>query len=260
MEFTEVLGIRRSIRFFDPDRPVERDKIQKILEAMRIASCAMNAHWLRAIVVYRDEVPAETMEALKLPVAGVIQELAPVHIYCYADLSVIERDRGARPKQLIDVGALNPSHGWSYRFVEEFVWPQLLKPLSESPEYPIPVAFDNGGAATQGLLMAFNEGLGACWTAFNTEAAKEAFAVPDDWIPHYVMNVGYPLESREAGGQRPRPPFEELYFEGRVGKPFRRDETVVKELQAANMLQAPAPLPGRKEEVRELSRKLGLPE
>jgi nitroreductase len=47
VEFKEVLGIRRSIRFFDPDRPVEREKIQKILEAMRIASCAVNAHSFR---------------------------------------------------------------------------------------------------------------------------------------------------------------------------------------------------------------------
>jgi hypothetical protein len=74
------------------------------------------------------------------------------------------------------------------------------------------------------------------------------------------MNVGYPLESREAGGQRPRPPFEDLYFEGRVGNPFRRDEAVVKKLQESGMLQDRAPLPGRKEEVRELTRRLGLPE
>ena len=47
---TEPGRIRRSIRFFDTDRPVEREKIQKILEAMRIASCAVNAHWLRAVV------------------------------------------------------------------------------------------------------------------------------------------------------------------------------------------------------------------
>jgi nitroreductase len=257
MDYLQVIGNRRSIRFFDPDRPVERDKIQKILEAMRIASCAMNAQWLRCIVVQRDELDPETFEALKLPVAGVIMELAPVHIYCYGDLSVIGDDRGARPKQLIDVGALNPSHGWTHKFVDEFVWPQLLEPLSKSPEYPAAMAFDNGGCATQGLLMAFNLGLGACWTAFDTAAAKAAFGVPDDWVPHYVMNVGYSLESP---GQRPRPPFEELYFEGRVGRPFRRDEVVAKELEEAGMLQAPAPLPGRKQEVRELTRKLGLAE
>ena len=32
------------------------------------------------------------------------------------------------------------------------------------------MAFDSGGAATQGLLMAFQEGLGACWTTFNRES------------------------------------------------------------------------------------------
>ena len=59
MELKEVLGIRPSIRYFDPDQPVEREKIQKILEAMRIASCAVNAHWLRAVVVNRAEIPAD---------------------------------------------------------------------------------------------------------------------------------------------------------------------------------------------------------
>jgi hypothetical protein len=108
--------------------------------------------------------------------------------------------------------------------------------------------------------MAYDLGLGACWTAFNTVAAKQAFGIPDHWIPHYVMNLGYPLESREAGGQRPRPSFESLYFEGHVSRPFRRDPAVVKELEEAGMLQAPAPLPGRKEELRQLARKLGLRE
>ena len=41
MEFKEVVGRRRSIRFFDPEKPVEREKIQKILEAARLASCAV---------------------------------------------------------------------------------------------------------------------------------------------------------------------------------------------------------------------------
>jgi hypothetical protein len=108
--------------------------------------------------------------------------------------------------------------------------------------------------------MAFELGLGACWTAFNTDAAKKLLGVPDEWIPLYVMNVGYSLESREAGGQRPRPPFEELYHDGRYGVPFRRDPIVAKELEQQKMLQAPAPLPGRKEEVRKIARRLGLPE
>jgi len=260
MDYKELIGIRRSIRYFDPERPVEREKVQKILEAMRIASCAVNAQWNHAIVVNRADIPPEILEELKMPVAALVQELAPVHIYCYLDPTVIQRFKGSRLKELVDAGALNPTHGWSHKFVDEFVYPQVLEPLSHSPIYPIFAAFDCGGAGTQGLLMAFELGLGACWTAFNTDAAKKLLGVPDEWIPLYCMNVGYSLESREAGGQRPRPDFAELYHEGRYGNPFRRDPTVVKELENDKVLTAPAPLPGRKEEIRKIARKLGLPD
>lgn len=259
MEFKEVLGSRRSIRFFDTERPVEREKIQKILEAMRIASCAVNAHWLRAVVVNRQDIPEETMEALKTPVSGLVQELAPVHIYCYLDRGIVNRVKGSRLKELVDVGALAPTHGWSHKFVDEFVYPQILEPMTQSENYPIGASFDCGGAGTQGLLTAVEEGLGVCWTTFNAEVAKDLLKIPDDWIPLMVMNVGYPAESPEAGGQRPRPEFESLYFEGTAEQPFQRDQAVVDELTKEKMFQAPAPFENRMEEIRELARKLGLP-
>lgn len=257
MEFEQVIGNRRSTRFFDPDKPVEREKVQKILEAMRLASCAMNAQWLRAVVVYRDDLDPDLFEELKLPVTGVIMELAPVHIYCFTDPGVVLSNRAANVKELIDIHACNPSHGWTHKFVDEHAWPSVLKPLAESPYYPATMAFDNGGAAGQGLLMAINQGLGACWTVMNEAVAKPAFGVPDEWLPHYVLNVGYSLEDP---GQRPRPPFGDLYFEGNVNTPFVRDEAVVKELEEANMLQELEPKPGRKEEVRNLCQQLGLVE
>lgn len=257
MRFEQVIGNRRSTRYFDPDRPVEREKVQKILEAMRLASCAMNAHWLRAVVVYRDDLDPKDFEKLKVPVSGVLMDLAPVHIYCFADPSVVLKDKGDRVRQLMDIGACNPSHGWTYAFLDEFVWPQILKPLAENPTYPASMAFDNGSAATQGLLMAINLGLGACWSVMAAEPAREILGVPAHWLPHYVMNVGYSLESP---GQRPRPPFESLYFEGHVSTPFRRDPAVVEELERDGMLQEPDPKPGRKDEIRSLCRKLGLRE
>ena len=47
MEFKEVVGRRRSIRYFLPWRPVPREKIQIILEAARLASRAGNKGLLR---------------------------------------------------------------------------------------------------------------------------------------------------------------------------------------------------------------------
>ncbi|MBE0608438.1 MAG: nitroreductase family protein [Dehalococcoidia bacterium] len=42
MELKEVIGRRRTIRFFPPHRPVERDKVQRLFEVARRASCAGN--------------------------------------------------------------------------------------------------------------------------------------------------------------------------------------------------------------------------
>lgn len=258
MEYQELVGTRRSIRYFEPDKPVEQDKIQKILEACLLASCAVNAHWLKAVVVKRDDVAPEDLEKMKNPVQALVIQLAPVHIYFYCDLAVVNQIKGSRLKELHDKGALNPTHGWSYKFVDEVVYPQILKPLTENPAYPIAAAFDCGIAACQGLLMAFELGLGACLTAFVADVVRKYTKVPDSFVPLYVLNLGYRAESKEAGGQRPRPPFEEQYFLGQFGKPFPRDSKVVEELKKTKMIQAPAMLPGRKEEIRELSKRLGL--
>src|SRR5439155_4602883 len=56
MEYKEVVGRRRTIRYFQSWRPVEREKIQVMLEAALRASCAVNATFMRAIVVERDKI------------------------------------------------------------------------------------------------------------------------------------------------------------------------------------------------------------
>src|SRR6516162_9524184 len=110
MEYKEVVGRRRSIRYFQSWRPVEREKIQIMLEAARLASCAVNATFLKAIIVFRDDLDRKTLDALKTPVSALNIELAPVHIYTFVDMGAY---RGAQPrlKKLVDVGALNATHG-----------------------------------------------------------------------------------------------------------------------------------------------------
>jgi hypothetical protein len=73
-----------------------------------------------------------------------------------------------------------------------------------------------------------------------------------------IQTVGYPLESPEAGGQRPRRPFGELFHMNRYGEPFPRDERVVEELKADRMLQAPGPLPHREAELDFLQKALDI--
>lgn len=261
MKFKEVVGRRRSIRYFVPYRPVEREKIQTIMEAARLASCAVNASFLRAVVIERDQLSADDLQALKVPTTTLQLDMAPVHIYFYGNLNAIQESHGDTLRELFDVGALNATHGWSHKFIAETVWPQILDPISRDPNInPIAVSIDCGVAMNQALLAAFDEGLGALLTAFNTERAKQVLKVPDHFLPLYAMLVGYPAESWEAGGQRPRPAFESLYFEGEYGVPMKRDPAVVERLKRDHMIQDPAPLPWRKDEIRALSRMFGLPE
>jgi nitroreductase len=262
MEFKEVLGNRRSIRFFDPDRPVEREKIQKMLEAARIASCAVNAQWAKAVVGFRDELTEDQLNRLKTPVAGLNTEMAPVHIHWFLDAGVVQRNEGRPLKQLVDVGALAPTHGWSHKFVDDFVYPQILKPMTMfETVYHRAASFDVGVAVCQALLTGVDEGLGVGLVTLNGAVLKEVFKVPDDWVPSNTILVGYPAEDAKAGGQRPRPPFEEQYFLGEYGKPFPRDPKVVEELKAANLIQEPAKPndPARIAEIKKLAEKYGLP-
>ncbi len=262
MEFKQVIGNRRSIRFFDPEKPVEREKIQKMLEAARLASCAVNAHWAKGIVALRDDLTDDQLKRLKTPVAALNTELAPVHIHWFMDAGVVQRNEGSRLKELIDVGAFAPTHGWSHKFVDEFVYPQILKPMTmvESVYHRIGI-FDVGVAVCQALLTGVDEGIGVGLVTLTAPVIKEVFKTPDDWIYAATLLVGYPAEDPNAGGQRPRPPFEEQYFEGTYGTPFRRDDTVVAELKASNMIQEPAKPhdPKRIAEIKKLAEKYGLP-
>jgi nitroreductase len=262
MEYKEVVGRRRTIRYFQPWRPVEREKIQIMLEAARLASAAINATFFKAIVVFRDQLDRETLDALKTPLSGLNIELAPVHIYCYADTKAY-LGGPERLKQLVDVGALNATHGWSHKFVDELAWPMMVKPAFESPDRiraTAAVASDAGIAICQAMLAAVDEGLGVCLSAFVPEVVHKVTNPPEGWVPLYVLLVGYPAESWEAGGQRPRPPMEKQFFEGKYGNGFKPDPKVTEKMKAAKMIQAPAPLPWRKEEIKALARMLGLPE
>lgn len=120
------------------------------------------------------------------------------------------------------------------------------------------------GACAFAVLAAVNEGLGTVlhMAAKPSKQArlKELLKAPEHWVPVWVQLVGYPAEDRAAGGQRPRDPFEEMFFAGQVGTPFPRDDAVMADLAEAGLLQAPMPRPGRFDELRFLARMFGYPE
>src|SRR5262245_8434926 len=130
MEFKQVIGDRRTIRYFDPNRPVEPEKIQVMLEAANRSSRAVNADFVKAIVTYRDEIDDETREQLKTPTTTVQLDLAPVAIFWYGDMTFAEGG-AERLKELVDLGALPVTHGWSHAYVDEVAYGQVVVPMSK---------------------------------------------------------------------------------------------------------------------------------
>lgn len=263
MEFKEVVGSRRSVRFFRPWRPVEREKIQVIFEAANRSSRSVNADYPRAVVVNRVDLDAETIDLLRNPTTTADLDLAPTYIFWYFDGNYMEGARD-RLKELVQFGALTPSHGWSEAYVDDVVYAQVLKPLADTPELVMFMgAVETGIAICNAINAAVDEGLSTCMHAFAgpaVERAKELFKIPDSWVPVWLQLVGYSAEEKEAGGQRPRRPISVSYFEGSTDRPFEEDPAVTERLQRERLLQTPGPFPWRATEVRMLSRMFGLPE
>ena len=262
MDYFRVLGSRRSVRYFDPDRPVERDKIETIGHATRLASRAMNVPWGKGVVVYREALSEEERNGLKTPFAGVEFDLAPVYLLWYSDLAAREDALQGVHYPTVPSGALQdtavygPPHGWSQRYVERVVVPQVLMPgLGNRVRGG---NADTGMALMQGYLVAVDEGLGACLVPFDEAGARRVVDVPEYFEPAAALLIGYPAESPEAGGQRPHGAWEECFFDADTNTPFPRDSQVTAKLEAAGLLQTAAPLAWRDDEVRALSRGLGL--
>jgi nitroreductase len=69
------------------------------------------------------------------------------------------------------------------------------------------------GAAVENLMVAAaDRALASCWVAapiFCPEAARDALALPDEWLPHACVLIGHPDPSY-VGRLRPPIPLDEL--------------------------------------------------
>ena len=257
MELFDAIGSRRSFRYLDPNRPVEIEKIQKMLEAARLASHFGNNNAARALVVNRATATEEQLESLPSPVGGYQIQQAPIIILWYIEQNAMD-EAAQRLVELVEVGAL----GYGPDRYEELnnVLVPIMTMASENLKAPGLVDMDLGQAVAQATLVAIAEGLGCCCQgSANWKRVENAFGLPESCRIVVVQTVGYPAESWDAGGQRPRLPFEQLFQYNSVDNPFPRSAAVVEELKQQKMIQAQAKLPGREEELEALRQKYNLP-
>lgn len=160
MRFTELLTGRQSVRAY-ADRPVEREKLDMLIEAVRLAPSASNAQPWKLIMVddpqLRDAVARATFTAAIsfnrfAPQAPVIAVLT------------IERTR-----------AITQIGGW-------------LK----KREYPL---IDIGIAAEHLCLQAADLGLGTCMIGwFDEGKVRELLGIPRTVRVGLLVTIGYPPE------------------------------------------------------------------
>lgn len=160
MDFYKLILIRRSIRKYK-STPVEEEKLNRILEAARIAPSACNRQPWHFILI-KDE---ETKKNLK-----------KAEVY----LSPNERDWFYTAPVIICVCG-ESSKSW------------IRKDGKDYRDVDVAISFDHL------ILAATAEGLGTCWIgAFDPVAAKEVLGIPEGIEPIAFTPLGYPDESPQA--------------------------------------------------------------
>jgi hypothetical protein len=181
-----------------------------------------------------------------------------VIIVWYIDPRMVD-DQSNRLRELLTAGALGFGEAEVKRKgLEEQLIP-LFTNLLPHLKNPGLGEIDCGQGIAQATLMAYELGLGTCCLGTpNGPELLERLGIAPVCRVLVLQTVGYPLEHWEAGGQRPRRPFEELFQMNHGSQAFPRDDGVVAELKRDGMFTRPAPLPEREAELAFLQKALNL--
>ncbi len=260
MDYKQLLGRRRTIRFFLPFRPVERAKVQKMLEAARRSSCVGNVNNTRGIVIWKEDASEKLIKAITPPLGYQQMQTAPCFILWYHDTAAYEIEKWIGDlNNLAETRRIGTDVAETKGDIE-----RVLRPIFGATWQQMAVAplayMDVGNAVCQALLMAYDEGLGVClMSSPRLEQVGALLKLPETAVPMCLMAVGYPAESWEAGGQTVKAPFDSLFHEGEYGKPFEQDDAVNEEMKREGFIHEPAPLAWRDAELKYLENALGLP-
>ncbi len=205
MNVSEAILKRTSIRKWKTT-PVEREKIEKILEAGRRAPSWANMQPWRFIVV-QDKNRIEKL-ASAAGAQPVIRN-APVVIVCCASIEDFSRKMQRESlKQLIEVGAFDLTENFMDSVVLEsdlfapYLLGEQVMTIKAGEQLMIPIAYMT--------LEAVNQGLGTCWVeAMSPKQAHEIMNLPENLFVHDLLALGYPDEDPRP---RPRKSLEKIVF------------------------------------------------
>ena len=172
MDFVEFVSTRQSDRAFDASRPVEREKIDRIIEAVRLAPSACNAQPWHLIVVDEPELKNKVADATSSRALGMnhFTKQAPLHIVLVEEKVNLSSGVG----------------GW----LKKKDYAQL----------------DLGIAAAHIALAAHAQGLGSCIVGwFDEKKMRQLLGIPDSKRVWLDIVIGYstqplrPKKRKERG-------------------------------------------------------------
>ena len=166
-EFLDFVAKRQSVRGYDTDRPVEKEKIDRILEVARLAPSACNAQPWHIIVVDEPELKNKVADATSARALGMnhFTKQAPVHLVLVEEKVNLSSGVG----------------GW----LKQKDYAQM----------------DLGIIAAHIVLAANAEGLGSCilgW--FNEDKMRELLSIPSSkrvWLDIVIGYSAQPLRSKK---------------------------------------------------------------
>ena len=154
----QIISMRQSDRGYN-DKPVEKEKLMRILEAARLAPSACNAQPWKFIVIDEPKIISKIADAVSKKVSGKshFSKQAPVHIV------IVKEDEGLKSK---------------------------YESLKKSKLFPL---IDIGIAAEHICLSATAEELGSCMIgSFNESAVQKILSIPKSKKPVLIIILGYP--------------------------------------------------------------------
>lgn len=161
VDFLSLVESRQSDRAYDANRPVEAEKIERILEAARLAPSACNAQPWRFVVVTDKELAEKVGKAAAGLGMNKFARQAPVHILIVEESANITSLLGGKVK---------------------------------GKHFPL---IDIGIVAAHLSLAAESEGLGSCiigW--FDEKEIKKLTGIPDSKRLLLDIVVGYPTKEK----------------------------------------------------------------
>jgi len=182
---------RRSIRAFRTD-PVDRTLLDTLIEAACVAPAPHHSRPWRFVVIDTDAAKTALARAMgeRWRVDLIRDEIGSARVDALVQAS---HDKLAAAPALV---------------LACLTWEGLDRyPDERRQRAEWGMALLSLGAAVENLMLgATHAGLASCWVAapiFCPETARDALALPQDWLPHALVLVGYPDASYVA---RARPP------------------------------------------------------